>query len=71
MTKTTHIGLVRHNNYGSPYTYTVALRETKCYWVTDNGIKFKKQNGAPSGSGSWNQTYLQMDSIKLMSESYE
>ena len=39
----------------------VYLRETKNFWITPAGMKFRKQSG--SGMGEWPTYHLQMESI--------
>ena len=65
MIKATHKGIVEFSNYGRPYTYSVDLRETKCFWINVRSrAKYRKKDGRETGDGGWNQTTLLLDSIK-------
>ncbi len=41
----------------------VKLRETMYYWITEHGVKFRKDNGFPAGDRS-GLVELSIDSIK-------
>lgn len=62
--KLTHIGVVKGSDVRVPDNYQrkVLLRETKLFWITKSGTKFKKHNGM--GLGDWPMYYLDLDSIK-------
>jgi hypothetical protein len=47
----THVGLMRYCDSRSPHGYTqrVLLRETKLYWITSGGTKFRKEDGVLAG----------------------
>lgn len=42
---------------------TVKLRETKCFWISETGEKFRKTSGSRVGNGSWDCTRLELNSI--------
>ena len=60
----THAGTVRGSDSRTPegYHYHVALRETKRFWVTSGGTKFRKSGG--HGIGDWPMYRLDINSIK-------
>ena len=63
--KLTHMGKISNHNYGKPYTRTTPLRETKLYWITGTGRKYRKDSGYPAGQDPWNQQRLDLDSIQV------
>lgn len=61
MKKPTHRGIITCAHRGP---YKVYLRETKLYWVTENGQKFRKNDGCVTGDSNWDTRRLTLDSIK-------
>lgn len=61
----THTGKVSTLNYGQrPATQsTVLLRETKLYWVTEDGRKFTKSGGSEVPFSMWSRQHLRLDTI--------
>ena len=58
--KMTHIGNVIYHNK----TYhNILLRETKKFWITDHGCKYRKQSGMPANE-TWPTCVLDINSIK-------
>lgn len=65
MKAATHTGRVTNSNYGQPYSYDVSLYETAKFWVnTKTGAKYRKATGTPAASTIWNQTTLELDTVK-------
>lgn len=63
MKKLTHIGVCRGVDSRTPdIAFKICLRETKLYWVSKNGTKFKKKNG--NAVGDWPMYGLYLNSIK-------
>ena len=64
MKKTTHVALIRGCDARTPDNYRaeVFLRETKNFWITSKGIKYKKPDG--SGLGDWPMSCIILQSIK-------
>ncbi len=55
----THKGRVRQV-WGSA---SVKFRETKCFWISEAGEKFRKTTGSRVGNGTWDCTRLDLNSI--------
>jgi hypothetical protein len=60
----THIGIIRGQDSRTPSGYKVkcSLRETRNFWITTNGTKYRKADG--QGTGDWPMTMLDLDTIK-------
>lgn len=41
----------------------VNLRETKCFWISESGEKFRKTSGSRVGNSAWDYTKLDLNSI--------
>lgn len=61
MKKMTHSGMLCPH-WAKPFR--TELRETKNYWVDDDGRKYRKLNGYPAGNYGWTPTVLDLDSIQ-------
>ena len=63
----THAGVIVGSDarVSSGFTKAIQLRETKLYWVSDYGHKFKKTTGY--GTGDWPLYRLKLSSVKKMS----
>lgn len=61
--KYTHEGTIRGVDNRTPqaYQFRAALRETKLYWVTTHGMKYRKKSGR--GMGDWPLFRLDLDSV--------
>ena len=61
----THEGTIKGVDNRTPdgYQFREALRETKRYWVTTHGIKYRKAGGR--GIGDWPLYRLDLDSVTL------
>lgn len=59
----THLGRIEGNDARSDnYSRLVELRQSKLYWITKNGEKFRKDTGrAP---GKWPMFRLNLETIK-------
>ena len=64
MSRFTHEGTIRGADARTPkgYQFRSALRQTKRYWVTTHGFKFRKEDGFTPGD--WGLYRLDMDSVK-------
>jgi len=62
--KFTHVGIEKGaDNRTSPdYKQKVNLRETKRYWITEEGSKYKKTTGR--GLGDWPMYSLDLNSVE-------
>lgn len=67
--KTTHTGVLKGNDNRTARncSFQVKLRETKIYWITEKGGKYKKKNGW--GMGDWPLYSLDLNSIKKIEPS--
>lgn len=66
--KYTHTGIVRGCDSRSPagLKRTVKLRETKLYWIAENGLKYRKGDGW--GTGDWPSLALDIETVKPISD---
>ena len=64
MSRFTHEGTIKGCDARTPdgYQFRSALRETKRFWVTTHGMKFRKQGGR--GIGDWPLYRLEVDTVK-------
>lgn len=62
--KFTHIGYLRGCDARTSVGYRklVQLRETKLYWVTEHGIKYRKDGGWEAGA-DWPMYKLDLESV--------
>jgi hypothetical protein len=62
--KFTHTGIIRGYDArtSDKYRRTMLLRETKNFWVTQFGTKYRKLTG--QGTGEWPMFCLDLESIK-------
>lgn len=62
--KTTHIGLLTGNDRRTPKDtkFWVELRQTKNYWITEHGTKYRKRDGW--GVGEYPLYSLELKTIK-------
>ena len=42
----------------------VLLRETKRYWITKYGVKYRKDNGRPAGNEPWPLWHLDLETVR-------
>ena len=63
MPKLTHMGIIRGNDARTPdgARHRIKIRETKCYWISEHGIKYRKPHG--HGVGDWPMFDLDVDTI--------
>ena len=66
--KLTHCGNLRGDARAGNKTPLVYLRETKNFWVTRDGIKFRKADGWPAGGGHWPMWTLDLSTVKVKEE---
>jgi hypothetical protein len=60
----THIGfLIGDARTASLMPPKVLLRETKRYWITQKGTKYRKNTGRPTAGGAWPLWILDLQSI--------
>lgn len=57
----THTGSV---NTGRWHSRSVKLRQTKMFWISEIGEKFRKSSGYRAGSDAWDATKLDLNSIQ-------
>lgn len=57
--KMTHEGLIEYNGR----TTVVKLRETDSYWITEEGVRYRKRRGYPTGN-RFPCEVLKVDSVK-------
>ena len=57
--KMTHSGLIEYNGR----TTSIKLRETDSYWVTEDGTRYRKRGGYPTGN-HFPCEVLKIDSVK-------
>ena len=62
--KAPHTGLLSGDARVSGRTPRVSLRETKAYWISRDGTKFRKTTGWPTGGDSWPLWTLALETIK-------
>jgi hypothetical protein len=44
----------------------IKLRETKLYWVSATGIKYRKSTGSCTSSDVWSCAMLDLNTVKLL-----
>lgn len=60
----THTGRMEgYGSYGNSQCYMVFLRETKKFWVTGNGVKYRKSDGLRAASFSMSDYRLVLETI--------
>lgn len=66
--KMTHVGIIVGVDARVPRSYQekILLRETKNFWVSQHGLKYRKSDGYRPGS--WPMYKLLLDSIKPLEE---
>lgn len=65
----THVGVVVGVGINaSQCQYSVELRETERYWISVNGIKYRKSNGSRMNDDPYAGFTLKLSSVKLISE---
>jgi len=59
----THTGVLVGDARVGSQRPKVQLRETKCYWVTRQGTKYRKTTGWPAGDDAWPLWHLDINSV--------
>lgn len=62
----THSGILVGDARTGDKQPRVRLRETKCFWITSHGTKFRKFNGWPAGGNAWPMWTLDIKSVILL-----
>ena len=67
--KFTHFGYIVGCDARTPVNYKrkVNLRETKMFWISENGFRFSKKHYGKT-SGSWPMWRIDLKSIKPISQ---
>lgn len=60
----THTGQLSGDARSGGKKPLVELRETKNFWVTKNGTKYRKVSGRMAGGDSWPMWWLDVDTVK-------
>lgn len=60
----THVGILRGDARVGDQKPRVLLRETKMYWISKWGTKYRKSTGWPTGGDSWPLWTLDIDTVK-------
>lgn len=63
----THTG--RASNRLSNIGRLVKLRETKIFWISESGEKFRKGSGSRTNDGPFSTTILDLRSVKPLDDS--
>lgn len=65
MNRFTHTGTLKISKFGITKEVKVELRETKCYWITPKGSKYRKGNGDRAALSVWDGVnQLQLDTLE-------
>jgi len=63
----THAGIIKQAKFGTSSRSLVKLRETKCYWITEKGTRYRKETGSIVGLSIWDGVnHLELDTVKLL-----
>lgn len=64
MPKLTHTGIIRGNDARTPNgaKKRIKIRETKCYWISEHGSKYREPSGR--GVGDWPMFDLDINTIQ-------
>lgn len=66
--KLTHFGHLKGDARAGGRSPRIFLRETKNFWITQDGIKFRKSDGWPTGGGDWPMWTLDLSTVKVREE---
>ena len=67
--KITHKGKLKGDARAGGRTPKVMLRETANFWVDSTGVKYRKIDGWPAGSGHWPMWMLDLETVEKIDTS--